>query len=374
MGGMAGLKIAFYNLTTTVTFGGIETFNREMARTLARRGHTVHIFGGRGPLRLELPEVTVHSYPFLRRTAVPDLGTRCRKFVERLSFGVCAFKDLVKGRYDLIYISKPYDLPVALAASSRSGAKTVFGSGGTEFFPGYHYLVRRVDHFFACSEFNASQIEQYCGIRPQVLPNGVDTALFRPLHPEQRLRDALQISDKEGVVVSACRLVGWKGIEYSIKAVAELLHKGIAVRYLILGEGKDRERLEKLAESMGVSRGVLFLGSVRNAELPCYYSIADIAVFPSIADETFGIAIAEAMACGVPVVSTVVGGIPEVVSGESGILVPPKDDISLARAMEKLLTGEDIRRKMGNEGRKWVTQNFSWDVIAERFEKYIAND
>jgi glycosyltransferase involved in cell wall biosynthesis len=207
-----------------------------------------------------------------------------------------------------------------------------------------------------------------------VLPNGVDTALFRPLHLEQRLRDALQISDKEGVVVSACRLVGWKGIEYSIKAVAELLHKGIAVRYLILGEGKDRGRLEKLAESMGVSRGVLFLGSVRNAELPCYYSIADIAVFPSIADETFGIAIAEAMACGVPVVSTVVGGIPEVVSGESGILVPPKDDISLARAMEKLLTGEDIRRKMGNEGRKWVTQNFSWDVIAERFEKYIAND
>jgi len=81
---------------------------------------------------------------------------------------------------------------------------------GTEFFAGYKYLVGKVDHFFACSEFNATQIEEYCGIRPRVLPNGVDTGLFMPRNPDPELSRKLGLDRSEDVIISACRLVDGK--------------------------------------------------------------------------------------------------------------------------------------------------------------------
>ena len=165
-----------------------------------------------------------------------------------------------------------------------------------------------MDHFFACSEFNASQIKEYCGLTPQVLHNGVDTGLFRPLSPQLQIRQDLHISDDDRVVMSACRLIGLKGIHFAINAVAELIGKGYSLKYLIAGDGDDRGKLEALAKASNISDRVVFLGSVQNSELPLYYSLADIAVFPSVADETFGISIAEAMACGVPVFLRESGG------------------------------------------------------------------
>ncbi len=366
------MKIALYNLTTTTGFGGIETFNRELGRALAALGHTVHIYGGKGPAIKDLPGVSVYSYPYIQRDSIPDLGTRFRKFGERLSFGISAFSDLTGRRYDYIYISKPYDLPVALLSAHFSKAKVIFGSGGTEFFPGYKYLAKKVDHFFSCSEFNASQIKEYCGLEPYVLHNGVNTELFRPLSPEVKIRQGLHISDADSVVMSACRLVGWKGINYAIKAVAELVGKGHSLKYLIAGDGEERGKLEALAKESDISDRVIFLGSMQNSELPLYYSFADIAVFPSVADETFGISIAEAMACGVPVVTTRVGGIPEVVTEGTGILAPPRDAHSLAEAMESLLVDNVLREKTGAMAREWIVNSFSWDNIARTFETLIG--
>ncbi|MGD0283407.1 MAG: glycosyltransferase family 4 protein [Dissulfurispiraceae bacterium] len=366
------MKIALYNLTTTIGFGGIETFNLELGRARAARGHTVHISGGKGPAISDLPGVPVYAYPYISRDSIPDLGSRFRKFVERLSFGRYAFRDLTGQRYDYIYISKPYDLPVALLSAHYSKAKVIFGSGGTEFFPGYKYLAKQADHFFACSEFNASQIKEYCGLTPYVLPNGVNTGLFRPLSPELKIREALHISDADSVVMSACRLIGLKGISYAIKAVAELVSKGHSIKYLIAGDGKERGKLEALAKESNISDRVVFLGRIPNSELPLYYSLADIAVFPSIADETFGISIAEAMACGAPVVSTRVGGIPEVVTEDTGLLVPPRDAHALAEAIGSLLKDRALLDKTGVLARDRIVNSFSWDSVVSKFETLIG--
>jgi glycosyltransferase involved in cell wall biosynthesis len=270
-------------------------------------------------------------------------------------------------------VHKPYDLPVALLASRISGAHTVFGSGGTEFFPGYKYLVKKVDHFFACSRFNASQIEEYCGIRPGVLPNGVDTDLFRPMEPDGELQEKLGLKGTENVIMSACRLVGWKGIQYAIKAVARLIGEGYCIKYVIIGGGEYRQDLEKLARTLGVENRILFQGGIKNSELPHYYSMAKVAVFPSIGVETFGISIAEAMSCGVPVISTRVGGIPEVVAEGTGLLVPPRDEVSLSEALKTLISDNALRERMSAGGRRRIVENFSWDVIVERFGRYIHN-
>ena len=172
--------------------------------------------------------------------------------------------------------------------------------------------------------------------------------------------------------MSACRLVGWKGIYYAIKAVAELIGKGYSLKYLIAGDGEERGKLEALAKESNISDNVVFLGRMQNSELPLYYSLADIAVFPSVADETFGISIAEAMACGVPVVSTRVGGIPEVVIEGTGLLVPPRDGHSLAEAIESLLKDRALLEKTGVLARDWIVNNFSWDSVVGKFETLIG--
>ncbi len=367
------MKIALYEINSTTSVGGIQTFVWGMAKALAGKGHIVHIYGGNGDIRAaDHCNITVYTFPYLPRQKVPDFGSRFRKFGERLSFNLFSFGVLVKGHYDVIYIHKPYDLPMALLASKMSKARLVFGSGGTEFFPGYKYLAKKVDHFFACSEFNASQIKEYCGLRPYVLYNGVNTEMFRPLSPELRIKQGLDISDADSVVMSACRLVGWKGIYYAIKAVAELIGKGYSLKYLIAGDGEERGKLEDLAKECNISESVVFLGRMQNSELPLYYSVADIAVFPSVADETFGISIAEAMACGVTVVSTRVGGIPEVVTQDTGLLVPPRDGHLLAEAIESLLTDRALLEKTGVLARERIVNSFSWDKVVSTFETLVG--
>ncbi|HEY5600394.1 MAG TPA: glycosyltransferase family 4 protein, partial [Candidatus Manganitrophaceae bacterium] len=323
------MKIALYDVTCTMSYGGIQSFVWGMADALARRGETVHLFGGKGTIRGSAHNgVLVFTFPYLSRARIPNWGSRFRKFVERFSFGLWAFKTLTKGRYDIIYIHKPFDLPIALAAGRLSGARIVFGSGGTEFFPGYGRLVKRLDLFLACSAFNASQIEAYCGIRPEVLYNGVDSVLFKPQPPDPELSRRLRSDRSEKVIITVCRLVSLKGLQYAIEAVAVLARK-FKIKYLILGDGAYRKNLEDKIDRLGLNKEIVFVGAVPNRELPRYYSVADVGVFPTIAEEAFGISIAEAMACAVPVVATRVGGVPEVAPEGTGVLVSPKDPKAL---------------------------------------------
>ena len=365
--------IAFFNLTTTTKHGGIETFNWEMARVLAERGHTTHVYGGAsdGPFPFS-ERVYVHLFPYIARERFPDLGSRFRKFAERISFGKHALPELRRSRHDYIYVSKPFDIPVALLAARGTGTKVIFGSGGTEFFPGYRSLVRRLDYFFACSRFNATQIQNYSGIRPLVLYNGINTERFLPTPPEHGLRASLGIREEEIVIVTVCRLVGWKGVKYSIEAVSKLADNGYPIRYLVIGDGEDRPALQDLAVRLGRREEILFLGRVSNMLIPKYYSIATMAIFPSVADETFGISIAEAMACGVSVISTKIGGIPEVVKEGVGILVSPRDSDALAQAAKRIIDDQDLRGKLGESGRRYVLECFRWEKIVSDFENYIG--
>lgn len=365
------MKIALYNLTTTTKSGGVETLNWEMARALSKRGHTVHIYGGKSSFVYEHPPgIQVFTYPFIRRERFPNFGTRFRRFMERLSFGFFSLRDLTKQNYDYIYLIKPYDIPIALLASARSKALIIFGSSGTEFFPGYRQAVKKVDYFFTCSEFNASQIEGYCGIRPVVVPNGVDTELFKPLSPDEEMKGTLELTDRDIVVMTVSRLVGLKGIAYAIRAVDKVLKKGYQVKFFIIGEGEERGNLEELVETMQLEKHIFLLGNIPNSALPRYYSLAKMAVFSSIAEEAFGISIAEAMASGVPSVSTAVGAVPEVV-GDAGLLVSPRDDNALADAIERIISNDTLRKQFSVSGRKRIEENFSWNTIVDKFERHI---
>ena len=130
------MKIALYEITSTISIGGIQSFVWGLAKALAGKGHTVHIYGGNGDIRASRHDnITVFTFPYLPRQKLPDFGSRFRKFGERLSFNLFSSGALVKERYDVIYINKPYDLLVALLASKMSKARVVFGSGVLSFSP-----------------------------------------------------------------------------------------------------------------------------------------------------------------------------------------------------------------------------------------------
>ncbi len=357
-----------YNLTTTCRFGGVETFVWEVSRELAKRREEVHIIGGQGDVRQEPPGVKIIRFPFWPRERIPNLGTRFRKMGERFSFGCRAYPALTGERYDLLHIHKPYDLPWAWAVKKRTGCKVILGSHGTDFFPGDRNFVSAVDRAVSCSHFNAGQVRERYGITPRVIYNGIDPQVFRPLPPDAELRKKMGIPDESRVVVFAGRLIGLKGVPVLLRAMTRVDPK-VNWRLIIIGDGSAREEFLQLARELGIRDGVLFPGYVVNRELPRYYSFADLAVFPSIADEAFGMSICEAMACGKAVLSTRVGGIPELVAdGESGILVEPGNWEELGERMNSLLSDRSLRSVLGTKALERTRDLFTWEKVADRLQ------
>ncbi|MBU1740987.1 MAG: glycosyltransferase family 4 protein [Proteobacteria bacterium] len=371
---MGNLKIALYNLTTTIKTGGVETVYWAVAREFCRLGFQVVVMGGEGEVEapFEAENLEVRCYPFKPRQDFLDLGTRYRKWRERMSFARQTRADLEKLGFDVILIGKPYDLGPALRGGHGVGARVAFMSGGLEFIPGYGRLVRRLDYFCAVSDYIARKIEDHCGVRPETNYNGVDVDRYQPRPPDEEMAARLGVGRDEKVIVTACRLIGWKGVAYGLEAAARL-KAGRTYKYFIAGEGPESESLRKLARDLGVSDVVTFLGRLAPAELARLYSLADVGVFPSVADEAFGISCAEAMAAEVPVVTTNVGGIPEVLGdGAGGLLVGPRDAAALAEAVGRLLEDRDLARNLALKGRQRVIDNFTWPRWADQFLRGIG--
>jgi glycosyltransferase involved in cell wall biosynthesis len=156
-----------------------------------------------------------------------------------------------------------------------------------------------------------------------------------------------------------------KGVDVLLKSLPQVLsHHKVVLD--IIGTGPRLFQYQALAERLGVSQQVRFLGFVEHQEMPRHYQQADLFVLPS-RRESFGLVLAEAMACGLPVVATTAGAIPEVVEdGVTGILVPPDDAEALADAVVSLLSDRPRMQAMGAAGAKRVRERFTWDKVAQR--------
>jgi phosphatidylinositol alpha-1,6-mannosyltransferase len=168
--------------------------------------------------------------------------------------------------------------------------------------------------------------------------------------------------------LSVCRLVPRKGIDMVFAALPALLADFPDLRYLIVGDGPDRSRLERLVEDGDLWRCVHFAGQVSSDELPACYRSGHIFVLPTREEkqqpsiEGFGIAFLEASASGLAVVAGRSGGVEEaVIDGVSGILVPPSDPTALTEALLRLLREPELRRHLGQAGRAWVEREMTWE-------------
>jgi len=364
-------RVALVNLTTTTKIGGVETFVWELAGHLTRHGIAVTVVGGAArssPVRTVSPGVQIVTVPYVDRAhirRIPVLGRQygLTKLLERLSFGVRAGATLEHGGYDIIHIHKPFDFPLAQRIRRRTGARIIYSSHGRDFFPGDRRFTNAVDLFTACSAYNAMDVRERYGRAARVIYNGIDTDRFSPRPPDQSWRASVT-GGSAPVILWVGRLERWKGTIDGLRAVALL---GCPAHLVIAGAGPELSRLRDAAHSLGIAERVHLLGARDHAELPCLYASADLVIGTSFANETFGMALAEASACARPVVATRFGGFPEVVrDGDTGLLVPPRDPRALADAMRALLHDRQRAQAMGTAGRAHVVANFAWPVVTER--------
>ena len=180
-------------------------------------------------------------------------------------------------------------------------------------------------------------------------------------------RDELRTERDKTMVGMIGRLEPVKGPEYLVEAAKLVIERFPKVKFLIVGEGSLRNKLELQCKKMDILDKIVFAGW--REDIPKILSILDILVLPSL-NEAVGRILIEAGACGVPVVVTDVGGVPEIVNdNQTGILVPPRDSYSLAQAIILLLKNKEKRKKMGEAAKNWIDDKFS----AYRMVESIAN-
>ncbi len=218
----------------------------------------------------------------------------------------------------------------------------------------------------------------------KIVTGGVDVKRFKPVSISRKLklREKFKLPIDKIIIVSSCRLVSFKGIDYVLRAISQSKTKD-SVHYLLIGDGPEREKIMCLAGRLGLQNIITMTGEVSIDLIHHYYQLSDIYCHAPILKrnfvlggsyihtETMGRSFCEAMSTGLPIITTNVGGVPEVVKDrESGRLVPAKDVRSLREKIDFLILNESERQKMGLRGRK-IAKDFSWEKVLEKY--YLLN-
>jgi len=207
--------------------------------------------------------------------------------------------------------------------------------------------------------------------------NGIDFSKFDGLDKAEardKIRKEFSLNNSTFLVGTVARLQPVKGVEYLIEAAKYVLESIPNTRFLIVGEGPQKAELIHKVHQLNLSSDVIFAGM--RGDIPAILSALDLFVLPSLS-EALGIAVIEALATGVPVVATNVGGVPEIVEDrKTGLLVPPKDPLSLAKAILHMYSNGDEAISMAKAGERRVREVFDIAHLArkqaELYEKLLA--
>ena len=204
--------------------------------------------------------------------------------------------------------------------------------------------------------------------KTEVLHNGVDLDRFKPL-PEVKdeMRKKLSISEKACVALTVRRLVYKNGIDTLLESAEIAVKENSNLVFVVVGEGPDFEEVKAKIAQLGIQRNFRLTGFVSDEDLPFYYNVADLFVLPSKSGEGLPLVALEAMACGLPVIATDVGGILEVISEDYGKLVPPNLPISLAEGILEFSCKDlaMLKKKL----RTIMEQKYSWERNVKKLEK-----
>ncbi len=198
----------------------------------------------------------------------------------------------------------------------------------------------------------------------RVIPMGIDSKEFTEY--------SINNQSEKKTILFVGRLITWKGVHILIEATNILKEKKCNIQVMIVGDGPNRDELINFSKRMMVDSIVHFLGKISRHELLSYYKMADVFVLPSILHknqtEGLGVVLLEAMASGIPVIGSNIGGIPDIIENKvNGLLVPPGDPVALANSIYYIINNPDRSEKFKDEGFFTVKNRFSWSVISTQF-------
>jgi len=365
--------------------GGMSVYLLELARELGRQGHSVDIYTrAHDPTDKVMYELGPNSrlvhlkagengeidklavYPHL-----PDFARRLEIFRERNNLHY----DVVYSHYWLSawvgrHLQKRWKVPHMVMFHTLGAVKNALGVGERE--PELRVrtersLARSGQRIIAATETEKSDLVRYYGARPEaitVIPCGINLELFRPLD-RAMARERLGLNGDRHLLFVG-RIEPLKGVDRLLRAM-NYFNGGHQPRLLVIGgdenSQQELERLRDLAGELHLEDRVSFLGMVKQAELPFYYSAADVCVVPSYY-ESFGLVTLESLACGTPVVATAVGSAASVIrQGKTGYIVPDNNPGLLADSIRKAFSlrenGDGLASLM-----RTSLERYRWPVIA----------
>lgn len=313
-------------------FGGISQFNRDFLRALDRSEAVTRTFAFPRIIKQTITEEMPESVVYMRAAAQGKL-----RYAGQLMRGLYQCPGI-----DLIICGHIRLLPLAAAAAALKKARLALIIHGIEAWQPHNALSRkiasRVDAVIAVSHLSAERFQQWAGVaanRIFVLGNCVDLNRFKPLPADTALAARYGLG-RHRVIMTLGRLSEserYKGVDEVLDLIPALVKEVPDLKYLVVGDGDDRARLEEKANRLGVSRHVVFVPGIAEAEKVAHYNLADAFVMPS-SGEGFGIVLLEAAACGLAVVGSAVDGSREaLLGGALGTLVDPRDPAAIRQAI-----------------------------------------
>ncbi len=209
----------------------------------------------------------------------------------------------------------------------------------------------------------------------EVIPMGINTDLFSAEKYTPEIKTRFGINNK--FLLFAGRLVEKKGLEYLLLAMPEVLRQFPDTKLLVVGDGPEKNSLKTLAKKLNIEKNIIFAGSIEHKKLPEYFAAADIFIGPSVQasggdSEGFGLVFAEALSCKTPVITTDLPAIADIVQNNiNGFAVEQKNSKELAKKIIFLLKNPDKIKEMGEAGRKFVSANFDWKIVSEKYKNLI---
>ena len=370
------------------TWGGIEYQVEQQARGLVMRGHEVHVMTVGDGDRIE---TSTHEGVVYHRLGVSEAipGGRKESMLRSLmAFSRRALKQCRALDPDIVHHHARYPclLGACLPGNKTHRWKTLYHAHNWKRaeqmnFPRFgrrraaamvgvridRRIARRMDHVIAISTFMKKRIVETSTIgadKVSVLTNIIDVETFKP-GPTRQSRPEL---------VFVGRIAEEKGITVLIEAMPDVVRAVNDAKLTIIGPDKSGTEMgfrlgkcKEMVARLGLTDHVRFAGEVPHGRLPEVYRDARLVVVPSIWGEPCGLVVIEAMACGVPVVGSRVGGIPELIDeGETGLLADPRDSAALARTIIAGLQDEDLQNQAADRGPRIVRQRHTWESVSDR--------
>jgi N-acetyl-alpha-D-glucosaminyl L-malate synthase BshA len=359
------------------SLGGSGVVATELGKSLARLGSEVHFITTSHPARLSgydervyFHKVVSEEYPLFGQYTpyALSLAAKIREVAEQYAL------DLVHVHYAIPHATSAFLAKEMLKPARLPTVTTLHGTDITlvGIMPSYYEITRfsieKSDAVTTVSEFLKNEtIREFRIEHPiDVIHNFVDTEVFRPQDTSPaRCRLA---KDGERILMHVSNFRKVKNLPVLIQVFHEV-QKSIPCRLVLVGDGPEREAAERLAQSLGILKSVSFLGD--QEDVADILPMADVFLLPS-QHESFGLAALEAMSCGVPVVGSRIGGLPEVIEHEkTGFLCDPNDVDCMKAIVLGLLKNEPLRQQIGQAARERAQRLFNRDrIVAQYVDAY----